>query len=140
MSITKEELIKFLNIDLSKEYTAIVQYTQHAGVLTGAAYGDIKKELAVHANEELQHALTLADQIDYLGGVPIVDVVPAKISQDNIKMLEQDLEGENDAIARYIQRIEQAEELKLLALAQKLREILIVEQEHAMDLEQALGK
>jgi bacterioferritin len=140
MSITKEELIKLLNLDLSKEYTAIVQYTQHTGVLTGAAYGDIKKELMVHATEELQHALTLADHIDYLGGFPTVDVVPAKISQDNIEMLEQDLEGENDAIARYIQRIEQAEELKLLALAQKLREILIVEQEHAMDLEQALGK
>jgi bacterioferritin len=140
MPITKEELIKLLNLDLSKEYTAIVQYTQHTGVITGAAYGDVKKELTVHANEELQHALTLADQIDYLGGIPTVDVVPAKISQDNIEMLEQDLEGENDAIARYIQRIEQAEELKLLALAQKLREILIVEQEHAMDLEQALGK
>jgi bacterioferritin len=140
VAITKEELIKLLNIDLSKEYTAIVQYTQHTGVLTGAAYGDIKKELMVHAAEELQHALTLADQIDYLGGVPTVDVVPAKISQDTIEMLEQDLEGENDAIARYIQRIEQAEELKLLALSQKLREILIMEQEHAMDLEQALGK
>jgi bacterioferritin len=140
MAITKEELIKLLNLDLSKEYTAIVQYTQHTGVITGAAYGDIKKELAVHATEELQHALTLADQIDYLGGVPTVDVVPAKVSQDNIEMLEQDLEGENDAIARYIQRIEQAEALKLLALSQKLREILIMEQEHAMDLEQALGK
>jgi bacterioferritin len=140
MPITKEDLLKLLNLDLSKEYTAIVQYTQHTGVITGAAYGDVKKELTVHANEELQHALTLADQIDYLGGIPTVDVVPAKISQDNIEMLEQDLEGENDAIARYIQRIEQAEELKLLALAQKLREILIVEQEHAMDLEQALGK
>ena len=140
MAITKEELIKLLNLDLSKEYTAIVQYTQHTGVITGAAYGDIKKELAVHATEELQHALTLADQIDYLGGVPTVDVVPAKVSQDNIEMLEQDLEGENDAIARYIQRIEQAEALKLLALSQKLREILIMEQEHAMDLEQALGR
>jgi bacterioferritin len=140
MAITKEELIKLLNLDLSKEYTAIVQYTQHTGVITGAAYGDVKKELAVHATEELQHALTLADQIDYLGGVPTVDVVPAKISQDNIEMLEQDLNGENDAIARYIQRIEQVEELKLLALSQKLREILIMEQEHAMDLEQALGK
>jgi len=140
MSITKEELIKLLNLDLSKEYTAIVQYTQHTGVLTGAAYGDIKKELALHATEELQHALTLADQIDYLGGIPTVDVIPAKISQDNVEMLEQDLEGENDAVARYIQRIEQAEELKQLALSQKLREILIMEQEHAMDLEQALGK
>ncbi len=43
MSITKEELIELLNVDLSKEYTAIVQYTQHTGVLTGAAYGISKR-------------------------------------------------------------------------------------------------
>jgi bacterioferritin len=140
MSITKGELMDRLNHDLSLEYTAMVQYIQHSGVLTGAAYGNIQKELVIHAGEELQHAVILADQIDYLGGVPTVEVPPAKTSSDNVTMLEQDLEGENDAIARYIARIRQAEELNLLALAQKLREILAVEQEHAMDLEQALGK
>ncbi len=53
---------------------------------------------------------------------------------------QEDLDGENDAIERYIERIGEAEEIKLLHLAQKLREILAMEQEHAMDLEQALGK
>jgi len=65
---------------------------------------------------------------------------PAKTSRDSITMLKQDLAGENDAIARYIMRIRQAEELNLYHLAQQLRLILAVEQEHAMDLEQALGK
>ena len=65
---------------------------------------------------------------------------PARVSGDNVKMLQQDLEGENDAIARYIARINQAEKLNLYHLAQQLRNILAVEQEHAMDLEQALGK
>jgi bacterioferritin len=65
---------------------------------------------------------------------------PAKTSGDNVTMLKQDLEGENDAIARYIARIKQAEELSLYHLAQQLRNILAMEQEHAMDLEQALGK
>ncbi|MBI4848082.1 MAG: hypothetical protein HY808_05820 [Nitrospirae bacterium] len=55
-------------------------------------------------------------------------------------MLQQDLDGENDAIARYIARVGQAEELHMYHLAQQLRNILAVEQEHAMDLEQALGK
>ena len=140
MSITKEKIIELLNMDLSREYAAAVQYIQHAAVMTGAQFGDIIKELRVHANEEIAHAITLADQIDFLGGTPTVDIAEIKISEDSIKMLEQDLEGENEAIARYIQRIERAEELKLLALSQKLREILIMEQEHAMDLEQALGK
>ena len=140
MAIELETLIRLLNKDLALEYTAMVQYAQHGGVLTGAEYGDITKELKIHAAEELQHAITLAEQIDYLEGFPTVEVPPAKTSQDNREMLEQDLEGELDAIARYKQRILQAEELKELALAQKLREILAVEQEHAMDLRNALGR
>ncbi|MBI5788021.1 MAG: ferritin-like domain-containing protein [Candidatus Schekmanbacteria bacterium] len=140
MAISKENLLDLLNLDLSQEYRAIVQYTQHSGVMSGAAYNSIQKELIIHAGEELQHALLIADQIDYLGGVPTIEVKPAQISADNDTMLRQDLEGENDAIKRYIARIKQAEQLDLFHLAQKLREILAVEQEHAMDLENALGK
>lgn len=138
--ITKEKLIEFLNKDLALEYTACVQYTQHQGVLKGAMYQSIQKELIIHAQEELAHATTIAAQIDYLDGFPTVDMPVPKTSAENEAMLKQDLEGENDAIARYIVRIKQAEELNLYHLAQQLRNILAVEQEHAMDLEQALGK
>ena len=138
--ITKEELLRLLNKDLGLEYTACVQYTQHQGVLKGAMYQNIQKELILHAQEELAHATILATQIDYLGGFPTADVPGPKTSKDNVEMLTQDLEGENDAIARYSVRIKQAEELNLYHLAQQLRNILAVEQEHAMDLEQALGK
>ncbi|MEE8472780.1 MAG: ferritin-like domain-containing protein [Dehalococcoidia bacterium] len=140
MAIKLETLIELLNKDLGLEYTAIVQYAQHGGVLTGAEYGDITKEIKIHATEELQHAITLSEQIDYLGGFPTAEVPAAKTSQDNREMLAQDLEGEMDAISRYKQRIVQAEEMQELALAQKLREILSVEQEHAMDLRNALGR
>ncbi|HEY3417348.1 MAG TPA: ferritin-like domain-containing protein [Armatimonadota bacterium] len=139
-SITKEQLIELLNRDLGLEYTACVQYTQHQGVLKGAMYQTIQKELIIHAQEELAHATILANQIDYLGGVPTVHMPVPKISPENIEMLQQDLEGENDAIARYSIRLKQAEELNLYHLAQQLRNILAIEQEHAMDLEQALGK
>lgn len=140
MAIELVTLIELLNKDLALEYTAIVQYTQHSGVLTEAEYGDIIKEIKIHATEELQHAITLSEQIDYLGGFPTVEVPPAKASKDNREMLGQDLEGELDAIARYKQRVIQTEELQELALAQKLREILAMEQEHAMDLKNALGR
>jgi bacterioferritin len=138
--IAKKQLIELLNKDLGLEYTDIVQYTQHQGALKGAMYQNIQKELIIHAQEELQHATILASQIDYLGGFPTVVMPPAKVSKDSVMMLKQDLEGENDAIARYIARIKQAEELNLYHLAQQLRNILAVEQEHAMDLEQALGR
>lgn len=140
MAISKKKLIDLLNDDLAWEFTATIQYVQHAGVLTGAEFGDIIKEIKIHANEELQHAIILSDQIDFLGGTPTVKVYPAKTSRNNRKMLQQDLEGEEDAIKRYKKRIKQAEEIGEYALAQKLREILAMEQEHAMDLRQALGK
>jgi bacterioferritin len=139
MPITAQELIQRLNNDLSWEYTAAIQYIQHSSVITGAAYMGIKKELVVHANEEIQHALILAGQINYLRGIPATHVYEVKTSKDNAVMLQQDLEGENDAIRRYIERIQEAEELNLFHLAQQLRQILAMEQEHAMDLEEALG-
>ena len=140
MAITVEKLIDLLNRDLELEYSAAIQYINHAAVMTGAAYGDIIKELKIHTNEEIGHAMVLADQIDFLGGSPSVNVGKIMTSKDNNEMLEQDLAGEEDAIKRYKIRIEQAEELKEFALAQQLRTILAVEQEHAMDLKQALGK
>lgn len=140
MELDRDKLIEKLNRDLMLEYSAAIQYIQHSAVMTGAAYGDVIKELKIHANEEIGHAIILADQIDFLGGVPTVDVGNIKTSKDCNTMLEQDLEGEEDAIARYKQRIEEAESLKEFALAQQLRNILAVEQEHAMDLKQALGR
>lgn len=140
MDITVEKLVEFLNKDLELEYSAAIQYINHAAVMKGAAYGDIIKELKIHANEEIQHAIILADQIDYLKGKPSVGVGPIKTDDENVAMLEQDLAGEEDAIRRYKIRIDQVEQLKEFALSQQLRTILAMEQEHAMDLEQALGK
>jgi bacterioferritin len=140
MKVTLQQMIDLLNKDLELEYSAAIQYINHSAVMTGAAYGDIIKELKIHANEEVQHAMILADQIDYLGGSPSVNVGKIVVSEDNDEMLRQDLDGEEDAIRRYKVRVEQAEQLKEFALAQQLRNILATEQEHAMDLKQALGK
>ena len=52
MAITTEKLIELLNMDLTLEYSAGIQYIQHAAVISGAAYGDIIKELKIHSGEE----------------------------------------------------------------------------------------
>jgi bacterioferritin len=136
--VTREELIGLLNDDLAKEFQALVQYVQHAAAMTGPQYDAIKAELIVHSNEEHAHAISLADQIDFLGGVPGVDVAEARISPDSKVMLEQDLEGELDAIGRYRERIAQAEMLQEYGLRRALEDILITEEEHARDLQDAL--
>ena len=137
--MTKEQMINLLNLDLSWEYAAMIQYIQHAAMLTGPEYFAIIDEELEHAQNEHEHAVRISDQIQYLGGVPTVVVAEIKTSLDNVEMLRQDLQAEYDALARYLQRIEQLEAMKLYDVAQVIREIALQEQEHIIDLEKALG-
>jgi len=134
MAITKEKLIKELNVDLEWEYAAAVQYVQHAACITGAKYESIQKELLLHSQEEMQHAVSLSDQIVFLGGTPTIEVEERKVSGKSLDMLKQDLAGEEYAIKRYKERIEQAEVLKEYGLRRALEDILIMEEEHKRDL------
>jgi bacterioferritin len=69
-SVTREQLIDLLNQDLAREFQAIIGYVNYSQVLKGAAYMNIAGELEKHATEELSHALIIANQIDYFGGMP----------------------------------------------------------------------
>jgi len=134
MAITKKELLKELNKDLEWEYAAAIQYVQHAAVMTGAQYESIQKELVIHSQEEMAHALMLSEQIDFLGGTPTVDVENRAVSKKTLEMLKQDLAGEELAISRYKERIQQAEQLKEYGLRRILEDIMIQEEEHKRDL------
>lgn len=135
----KNEFVKLLNNDLCLEYSAAVQYIQHAAKVAGAQYQSIKKELVVHANEEIGHAVTLAEQIAYLGGDPTVNVGERRVSDDTVEMLKQDLAGEKDAVKRYKERVKQAESMGEHGLKKALEGILMMEEEHVRDLSAALG-
>src|SRR3954469_16268685 len=137
--VTREQLINLLNEDLSREYQAIIAYVVYSQVLKGAQYMSIAKELEVHAGEELNHALIIAKQIDYLGGEPTVTAKPVKTSDKAEDMLRFDLENENETIRNYRERVRQCEALGEFAMAEHIREILMNEQEHQIDLATALG-
>ena len=138
-NVTREQLIDLLNEDLAREYQAIIAYVVYSQVIKGAAYMDIAKELEKHAGEELSHALLVAKQIDYLGGKPIVAPKPVKLSDNAEDLLRFDLVNEQETITNYRNRIRQAEALGEFALSETLREIIVQEQEHAIDLATALG-
>src|ERR1700755_3393671 len=121
--LTREQLIKNLNEDLSREYQAIISYVNYSQVLKGAAYMNIADELAVHANEELSHALKVANHIDYLGGMPSVTPKPVKTSEKAEDMLRFDLENERETIRQYRRRVRQADDLNEFAIAESIREI-----------------
>jgi bacterioferritin len=139
-AITREQLIKFLNEDLSREYQAIIAYVVYSQVLKGPQYMSIAEELEKHAAEELKHALVISKQIDYLGGMPMVTPKPVKTSERAEDMLQFDLDQENETVRNYKERVRQCEALGEYAMAEHIREILLDEQEHQIDLATALGK
>lgn len=138
--ITRARLIELLNEDLAREYQAIIAYVVYSQVLKGAAFMAIARELEAHAKQELDHALVIAKQVDYLGGTPTVTPLPVRTSRQARAMLRFDLQNENDTIRNYRERVRQCESLGEFAMAEHIREILQVEQEHQIDLSTALGE
>ena len=136
---SRQEMIALLNEDLAREYQAVIAYVVYSQTLKGAEYQTIAKELAVHASEELSHAILIAKQIDYFNGTPTTVPKEVKISDKPEDMLRFDLESEMETIRNYRVRIRQAEAMGEYALSEVLRKIIAQEQEHFMDLAEALG-
>ena len=139
-TITRARLIENLNEDLAREYQAIIAYVVYSQAIKGAPYMSIAKELEVHAGEELAHALTIAQQIDYLGGEITTIPKPVKTSDDAKEMLRFDLENEAQTLRAYRQRVRECETLGEFAIAEHVREIMIQEQDHLIALATALGE
>ncbi len=133
-----QELIDGLNEDLAHEYTAVIQYIQNAARVSGLGRQVLKPLFEKEAQDELQHALYLANKIAQLGGVPVVK--PYEVKQtDNIReMLQASIDAEKDTIRRYKERIEQAERADQLGLKVELEDMLAEETEHKEELERLL--
>lgn len=134
-----KDLVSALNEDLAREYQAMIAYTVYSNVLSGAQWMSIAAELKLHAAQELQHAMIIADQIDYLGGMPTATPKEVKLSEKAEEMIRFDLDNETETIRAYRQRVKQAEAVGHYALAEQLRKIISQEQEHQHDLATALG-
>src|ERR1700690_3566656 len=137
--ISRDRLAQLLNEDLSREYQAIIAYVVYSQVLSGAAYMDIANQLEIHAKQELDHALMISRQIDYLGAMPTATGKPVKTSEKAKDMLRFDFENENETIRNSRDRIRQCEALGEFAMAEQIRKILMQEQDHQIDLATALG-
>jgi bacterioferritin len=135
----RERMIALLNDDLRTEYQSILQYILHASTLKGAEYASTIVELKAHLSQELNHALILAEQIDFLGGTPSVDVPRVVDETDTIPALQSDLDLESKQLLRYRERVQQAQDAGLPDVAEALRPLLEQTQEHVRDLRSALG-
>jgi bacterioferritin len=136
----QEKFIALLNEDLETEYQSIVQYIQHVATISGAEWLSTIEELREHLGQEVQHALTLADQIDFLGGVPTVAVPQVQGASEARVALEADLQLESNQLERYRERVAQAQDLGLPDVAEALRPLLEQTQDHVHDLQTVLDK
>jgi bacterioferritin len=136
----RDKLVAQLNEDLASEFQSIVQYVQHTATITGPEYMNLIDELKVHLGQELTHAMTLAEQIAFLGGVPNTAVPDVPVTSDSRAALEADLHLERTQLERYRERTTQASELGLPDVAEALRPLLEQTQEHVRDLETGLGR
>jgi bacterioferritin len=139
-TISRDQLAEYLNEDLAREYQAIISYVIYSQVLKGAEYMSIADQLALHAKQELDHALIISRQIDYLGKMPIATPKPVKTSKKAEEMLRADLANETETIRNYRERVQQCEQLGEYAMAEQIRQILVDEQDHQIDLATALGE
>jgi bacterioferritin len=138
--VTRDQLAELLNEDLAREYQAIIAYVVYSQVLKGAEYMEIAEQLEEHAQQELDHALIISRQIDYLGKMPTVTAKPVRTSEDPREMLRFDLDNENDTVRNYTDRVRQCEALGEFAMAEQIRQIIVQEQDHQIDLATALGE
>jgi bacterioferritin len=139
-TVDRERFLELLNEDLETEYQSIVQYIQHVAVLTGPEYLRTVDELRSHLGQEVDHAMRLAEQVDFLGGVPSVAVPTVQSDADAPSALARDLGLEESQLERYRERVEQAHELGLADVAEALRPLLQQTQDHVRELKSALGR
>jgi bacterioferritin len=137
--VSRAQLADLLNEDLAREYQAIIAYVVYSQVLKGPEFMNIAAQLEEHAKQELQHAMIISRQIDYLGKMPTATPKPVRLSAKARDMLRFDLDNETETIRNYQERVRQCEQLGEFAMAEQIRDILVNEQDHQIDLATALG-
>lgn len=134
----KEQLIEGLNLDLANEYQAIITYITYAATVTGIYREEMKEFFMREVPDELRHAELLANKIAALGGQPTTVPIAVPPANSLKEMLTNILRAEEDTIARYKQRRDQAEAFGDYGLVNDLEDLLSDETRHKEAVEMIL--
>lgn len=136
--MSMEKLIEGLNLDLSHEYGAAIQYTYSASVVSGLYRSALKPFFEEEITDELGHALYLSEKIKSLGGTPTTKSAEVPQPTDVKDLLEAVRQAEADTVKRYEERMKQAEELGLTELVVQLEDMIADETRHKEEVERLL--
>lgn len=146
----RNEIIEMLNTARANELIAVGQYMNHYYIAEGIDGVQVAGTSRAHGITEMKHAEELAERIVMLGGRPIAkpNEVSDRTTVGTVKsvddgamleeMIKQDLGDEYKAVKDYTEMINKIGNSDI-ATRRMLEDILIVEEEHAHDLENLLG-
>jgi len=130
----REELLKALNRALGAEYGTLWLLPQHMAQVEDE---ELKRQLKLIADVELEHAEKSAEMIYQLGGTPNADLPNLRPRSGVKEILQAHVEGEREAIAIYERAIAAAEDPEMRKMLEEMRR---EEEGHQRLLERALGR
>jgi bacterioferritin len=139
-NVSHAELIDLLNQDLLREYQTIIAYVVYSQALKGAESLNTVGELEKYVIRELNHAMILGEQIDFLTSMLLDDSDSLGTSKKAIEMLQSELGKEAEIIRNYSERIRQCDNLSEHTISRQIRAIQIDKQIHQTALAVALSK
>ena len=136
--MNKKTLIDNLNQDLAAELSAVIQYTTYAAKASGPYRPQLTAFFLQEVADEQLHAQFLANKIVALGGEPTTVPAPVKPAATNREMLEAVLAAEQEAVAGYTKRAQQADEFGDKGLVVQLEDMVRDESGHSEETAQML--
>jgi len=128
--MTLNEMIGFLNYDLSNEYTHMMFYTVHGSTLVGPNRQVFSDFFKSHAKSEMAHAMEFQDLIIGLGGVPAPVVNPVPVFADAEQAIKHAINIEQEVVDNYLARLETIEVTDdVISKGDKLRIKLFLERQ-----------
>lgn len=133
-----QKLIDGLNVDLANEYASAIMYTNYASVVSGIHTPILRTFFEAEIGDEQAHAQYLAAKIYTLGGTPVTQPVNIQQTFNVQEMLEAARDAEAATIDRYVERRQQAEDLEMIELQNKIDDLIDDETGHKEQIERML--
>ena len=135
-----DQVLEFLNEQLSAELTAINQYFLHARMQENFGWVKLAAHTRAESIDEMRHAELLTDRILFLDGLPNYQrLFPLRIGQTVTQMLQSDMAVETEAVSRLRRGIEHMRAVSDVTSANIFEAILADEEGHIDYLETQLG-
>ena len=128
--MASKQLIEMLNKAISLELQVAIQYMWQHVRIYGFDHLAIAEELKNIAIVEMKHAESIAERVDYLGGIPTTNPAKITVGDTPVEMITNDMMAEEEGIAFYKSIIERATEEKDYVTRELFEQILTDEEDH----------